>query len=111
MEFFVISPYLPDPLFEEKMKIIKNISKLYSMTAHVASEYMSNGNLHAGNTANIFKNVNFFIADMSYERPSCYFEVGFAQALNKPIYLLAQHKTIIHQLLNREKVKFYEDLK
>ena len=81
------------------------------MTAHFASEHLSNGKLHARNTTELFKKVNFFIADISYERPSCYFEVGFAQALNKPVYLLALHETIIHQLINGEKVRFYKDIK
>ena len=111
MDFFVITPYRLDPLFGEKKKIIQNVSKLYSMTAYFASEQLSTDDLYIENTLNLFKKIKFFIADLSYERPSCYFEVGFAQALNKPVYLLAQQATIIHQLLNSEKIRFYKDLK
>jgi hypothetical protein len=38
----------------------------------------------------------FVIADLSHERPNCYFELGYAQALGKPALLLSGEGTRVH---------------
>lgn len=38
----------------------------------------------------------YVIADLSYERPNCYYELGYAHALKKKIILTASHDTTIH---------------
>lgn len=38
----------------------------------------------------------YVIADLSYERPNCYYELGYAHALNKKIILTASSDTKIH---------------
>lgn len=47
------------------------------------------------------------IADLSRARPSCYFELGFAEALGKPIRRIAERGTEIHQTSGRDAVLFY----
>jgi hypothetical protein len=42
------------------------------------------------------KKANFVVADLTDERPSCYFEAGYAEALNKPIIYIASNDSIIH---------------
>ena len=54
-------------------------------------------------------NAEFVLADLSLERPSCYYEVGVAEALGKPVYLIAQSSTNIHQTGMRDKVRYYSD--
>lgn len=48
------------------------------------------------------------LADLTGERPSCYFELGFAEALKIPIRLFAAAGTPIHQSGHRSDVFFYE---
>lgn len=50
------------------------------------------------------------LADLSRERPSCYFELGFAEALERPVQLFAEAGTPIHQSAYRKTVSFYGDL-
>ncbi len=38
---------------------------------------------------------DFIIADLTDERPSCYFEAGYAEALKKPIIYIASEQSII----------------
>jgi hypothetical protein len=51
----------------------------------------------------------FVLADLSLERPSCYFELGLAEAANA-FFLVAAAGTPIHQVGNAGKVVFYSDM-
>ena len=53
------------------------------------------------------RNADFVFADLSLERPSCYYELGVAEALGKPVYLIAESGTPIHQCASRSTVSFY----
>jgi nucleoside 2-deoxyribosyltransferase len=38
----------------------------------------------------------FVIADLTDERPSCYFEAGYADALGKPLIFVASRESVLH---------------
>ena len=49
--------------------------------------------------------------ELSFERPSCYYEVGYLQALiNKTVNLICKTGTSMHKVLNRENLMTYSDL-
>ncbi len=50
------------------------------------------------------------LADLTGERPSCYFELGFAEALGKPTKLFATEGTTIHQSSHRDEILFYRTM-
>jgi hypothetical protein len=50
------------------------------------------------------------IADLSRERPSCYYELGLAEAIGKRVYLIAEQGTQIHQTASRSTVHYYSNL-
>jgi hypothetical protein len=56
------------------------------------------------------RNAALVIADLSLERPSCYFELGVAQALDVPVQMIAASGTRIHQTATAGTVIFYADL-
>lgn len=41
------------------------------------------------------RRAQFIVADLTDERPSCYFEVGYAEALNKPILFVASRESVV----------------
>ena len=47
------------------------------------------------------------IADLSYERPNCYFELGYAKALGKDMIIIAREGTKIHfDVEHQDHIKF-----
>jgi nucleoside 2-deoxyribosyltransferase len=111
MSFFMITPYATDPLFLQKKQIIEKISAHYKLEYNYAPINLSDSNIFdIDKTIKLLGNVDFVIADVSYERPSCYFEIGFVQALNKKVYLIATENSTLHQLLNRNEMKFYNNM-
>lgn len=50
------------------------------------------------------------IADLSFERPSVYYELGVAECLDMACVLIARSETPIHQSANRDDVILYRDL-
>ena len=57
---------------------------------------------------NELESVDLVIADLSFERPSCYYELGMAQAKGIPTFLIAQHGTQLHQ--HAGDVRFYKKI-
>jgi hypothetical protein len=45
---------------------------------------------------NEIRRAQFVVADLTDERPSCYFESGYAEALGKPVVYIASRESIMH---------------
>lgn len=61
----------------------------------------------------IKKSINksqFIIADLTEERPNCYFEAGYADAIGKRIIFMAKKGTKLHFDIAGRQVIFWEDL-
>jgi hypothetical protein len=109
MYFHVIMPVGADPEADTKQEIIKKISESMKIFAHFPS-YLKNKPFFDINST--IKDINgsaFVLADLSLERPSCYYELGLAETLRKTTFLIAKNGTNIHQSAGRENVKFYND--
>jgi nucleoside 2-deoxyribosyltransferase len=109
-KFFLITPYINDNEFSQKKEIVKALSVINGFEFNIAEEVKIDDKLSIELTLTLITESNFCIADLSYERPSCYFEVGYLQALNKKVYLIARDNTIIHQVLNPETIKYYANI-
>jgi len=53
------------------------------------------------------KKAKFIIADLTDERPSCYFEVGYAEALGRPVVYVASKESVVHP---GQKTKIHFDI-
>lgn len=109
-KIFLISPYLVDPDFPKKKGIVKRLCRRNRYIFLLAEDEVTHESLDAAKTVDLFASVDYFIADLSFERPSCYFEVGFLQSRAATIFLIAKVGTPVHQLLNAESVCYYDDL-
>jgi nucleoside 2-deoxyribosyltransferase len=48
------------------------------------------------------------VADLTFERPNCYYEVGYAHAMDKTVILTARVGTRLHFDLGGHQVIFYD---
>lgn len=55
-------------------------------------------------------NATLVLADLSFERPSCYYELGCVEAMNRAVVVIAETGTPIHQTSHRDAVMFFNGL-
>ncbi|WP_143069919.1 nucleoside 2-deoxyribosyltransferase [Hymenobacter actinosclerus] len=107
---FIVAPYTIDSLYNKKKRIMEELCTKYNIEFVRAEDSLSARSLNAEETAILLQQCDFAIADLSYERPSCYYEVGYLQALQKKVYLICAKNTTIHQVLGRNNVVLYSNL-
>lgn len=59
-------------------------------------------------TAALMRSAKVVVADLTLERPSCYYELAVAETVKAPLIVIAERGTRIHQTQNQEHVLFYE---
>lgn len=110
MYFYVIMPVGADQQFADKRSILQRAADKVGLTPHFPFDRTSNMTFDKEKTLSVIRDSDFVLADLSMERPSCYFELGLAQALGKDVYLIAQQDTDIHQAHGRGLTRFYKGL-
>lgn len=108
MKVFVITPHYSDPEFEKKRELLISVARNYNLDVLYGSNKGFEEDIDK--SLHLLQSADFILADLSLERPSCYFEVGFAQSKNKSVHLIAKLGTEIHQVRSRKNVQFYESL-
>jgi hypothetical protein len=107
--FYVIMPVGADKRFAEKKTVIQKLAQEVGLTPYFPFDRTGNISFNIDSTLSILHNSEFVLADLSLERPSCYFELGLAQAVDKDVYLIAEAGTDIHQAHGRNLTRFYSD--
>lgn len=109
MYFQVIMPIGSNPEATQKQGIIYNASLNTQIKPHFPRYVTADPVFNLQATLQNLKGALFVLADLSLERPSCYYELGLAEALGKPVYLIAREGTDIHQTASRRLVQFYKN--
>ncbi len=99
-------PIGSDPSHRDKLNILEALS-CPSLAAHFPSYSVQEQTFHLEEALQELRAADFIVADLSLERPSCYYELGLAHALGIRAYLISEAKTPIHQADRRDKVIFY----
>src|SRR5437016_3870633 len=108
--FYVIMPVCADKYFEEKRSIIERVAQEECLMPYFPYNRTGNVTFDIDSTLSRLRISRFVLADLSMERPSCYFELGLAQAIGKDVYLIAERGTDIHQAHGRSQTRFYDGL-
>lgn len=106
--FYVICPVGSDPHFASKKAILMEVGSQHGIEPFFPLEQRTSFSIPA--LADDVKGAELVLADLSGERPSCYFELGVVEALGAPVRLIAAAKTVIHQIGPKREVAFYSGL-
>jgi nucleoside 2-deoxyribosyltransferase len=93
--FYVICPVGSDRFFSRKRTILQHAGYKKRLVPFFPLEHRHQFSLKE--TLRDIDRAQFVVADLSFERPSCYFELGLVQAVGKRTYILAKKGTRIHQ--------------
>ena len=107
MTIFYIAPHYFDSGFDAKYQILKRIASKYNVNI-LKGIKKNKGAFDINKTMQLYEKADCFIADLSFERPSCYYEVGYVQGLGKLVKLIAFANTHIHQV--KGEVKSYASI-
>jgi hypothetical protein len=108
--FHVIMPLYSDKLSDQKIEIIRSIADDHNLLAHFPTYSKDSPVFDLNATIRTYQKALFILADLSFERPSCYYELGIAEASGSIIYLIAAKGTEIHQTTHKNSLYFYSDL-
>jgi hypothetical protein len=110
---FFICPFGNDEVDHNYEMVIKPAVEKYQFTIFRADEISHTRQITDVIIDSIVK-AKFVIADLTDSRPNCYYEVGFAQSLSKPVIILAKEGTERHFDISTYKWNYwktYKDLK
>lgn len=80
--------------FDERFEIIEAvISKAGGVAIRIDKEYALEDLV--GRIKREIRDCVFVVADITDERPSCYFEAGFAEALGRPVIYVASKESVV----------------
>ncbi len=92
-QVFIIQPF--DKAFEAVYQLIASASAKAGVVAYRADSVPSSGKTVTEKIHQAIKDAAFIIADVSDSNANVMYEVGFAQAQNRPILLIANHSRSI----------------
>ncbi|MCA9921109.1 MAG: hypothetical protein KC421_01990 [Anaerolineales bacterium] len=110
MLLHLIMPVSLDPQYEEKISIIRKLATQHKINVEMPLIGSESPVFDLTTLVNQFRQADFIVADLSYERPSCYYELGIAETLGKDIQLIANVGTHVHQTSHKSKVYNYKNI-
>lgn len=105
---YVIMPVGSDVMHPARRAAIEKGVGVAGYVAHFPLDASPAGGFDLKSTKGELHSSAAVLADLTNERPSCYYEVGLAQAIHERVIVIAEAGTRIHQLAGRQRVLFYE---
>jgi hypothetical protein len=107
---FVIMPVGSDPNYLSRRSRIAATVRALGMEPYFPLDHREHNEVFDPATIRFeMQRATVAVADLTLERPSCYFELGIAQGVGLPTVIMAESGTPIHQTADRDQVAFYAD--
>lgn len=108
-QVYVIMPVGSDPAHPLRRARIDAAIKSLGMTPyHPLDHRAHHEDATPGEIRAEFSRCVVTLADLSLERPSCYYELGVAHGTAVPVKVIAEVGTMIHQTADRWSVSYYD---
>jgi hypothetical protein len=108
--FHVIAPVGFDPDWQNRRGIIEQVAARHRVDVRFPDYSPQAPVFRLADLKREFAEAAFVLVDLNHERPSCYYELGIAEALGVRVCLVAECGTPIHQTAARENAKHYATL-
>ena len=105
---FFVCPFENEEVDHNYEFVIKPVVRQFQFDIQRVDEISHTGTI----TEEILEAVRksrFVVADLTDERPNCYYEVGYAHALGKPVNIMAKRGTKRHFDISTYKWSFWDD--
>lgn len=106
---FMISPLGHQDLDSLYKTIIKPLMTSYNVNIERVDEIPHTEKIEDIVIDRIRKST-FVVADVTFERPNCYYEIGYAHAIGKKVIILAKQGTERHFDISTRKWNFWNDM-
>jgi len=107
--FIIMAMLKKEPILDDIHSTFKRVCEFYNLRAERVDDDFDFQKIDSKVLNNI-KLAEFIIADLTFERPNCYYEIGYAHALNKKVILTAKKGTKIHFDISTFRVIEYESM-
>ena len=106
----MIMPVGSDENYELKRSVVDEVANDTGVDFHFPLDHVQSGGFNLRAALARLGSADLVIADLALERPSCYYELGLAQAVGCRTILIAPTGTPLHQAAFRDAARFYSDL-
>lgn len=107
---FFVCPFNDEEIDHNYEYVIKPVVEKHQYKIQRADE-ISSTNLITTEILNAISRSDFVVADLTYEKPNCYYEVGFAHSLGRPVIIIAKEGTERHFDIAGYKWNYWKDYK
>lgn len=107
---YVIMPVGSDLNYQARRAAIQEGAGRAGYQTHFPLDSVTNGEFTIQAVKRQIASSAAVLADLTHERPSCYFEVGLAQSVSNQVFIVAERDTVIHQVGGRNSVRFYDSI-
>lgn len=103
-------PIGSDPQAPAKVAVIRDVARSMDLEVHIPTYDLAAPQFDLHTTLQDLRGALLVLADLSSARPSCYYELGLAEAVGTPVQVIAKAGTDIHQSSKRAQTLYYDDL-
>jgi hypothetical protein len=108
---FVIMPVGSDPAHAQRRARIDAAIRALGMTPYYPLDHRHHADdMSAEQMRAEALSCVVALADLSLERPSCYYELGIVHGVGLPVAVIAEVGTMIHQTADRWSVTYFDSL-
>jgi len=93
--FIIMAMLKNEPILDDIHSTFQRTCEIYNLRAKRVDDDFDFQQINL-KVLNDIKLSEFIIADLTFGRPNCYYEIGYAHALNKKVILTAYKETEIH---------------